>query len=168
MSASVLLLNQNYEPLNVCSVRRAVVLLGRGKAELLENGRGEILTPSRAIPIPSVIRLMYMIKRPLLQRKLSRKEVFLRDSYTCLYCGKVTKELTLDHVVPRYRGGSHSWENVVSAGISCNHRKAGHTPQEAGMRLLKESRPPRVNPYSMFLHKSLQEEWSKFIPWLNR
>ena len=166
ISAPVLLLNQNYEPLNVCTARRAVVLLGRGKAELLENGQGEIKTPSHAIPIPSVIRLMYLIKRPLVQRKLSRKEVFLRDNYTCLYCGKVSKELTLDHVLPRYRGGVHSWENVVSACISCNHRKAGQTPQEAGMRLSKESRPPRVNPYSMFLHKPLQEEWRKFIPWL--
>ena len=90
ISAPVLVLNQNYQPLNVCTVRRAVVLLGIGKAEPLENGRGEVHTPSHAIPIPSVIRLMYLIKRPLLQRRLSRKEVFLRDNYTCLYCGRET------------------------------------------------------------------------------
>jgi len=166
ISAPVLLLNQNYQPLNVCTVRRAVVLLGIGKAELLENGRGEVHTPYRAIAIPSVIRLMYLIKRPLLQRRLSRREVFLRDNYTCLYCGRETKQLTLDHVVPRSRGGAHSWENVVSACISCNHHKAGRTPKEAGMHLPGEVRPPRINPYSLFIHKPLQDGWHKFIPWL--
>jgi 5-methylcytosine-specific restriction endonuclease McrA len=166
ISAPVLVLNQNYQPLNVATVRRAVVLLGVGKAELLENGRGEVHTPHSAIPIPSVIRLMYLIKRPLLQRRLSRKEIFLRDNYTCLYCGRETKQLTLDHVVPRYRGGAHTWENVVSACIACNHRKAGQTPQEAGMHLPGEIRPPRVNPYSIFIHKPIQDEWHKFIPWM--
>jgi len=167
ISAPVLLLNQNYHPLNVCTVRRAVVLLGIGKAELLENGQGVVHTPSQAIPIPSVIRLMYLIRRPILQRRLSRKEVFLRDNYTCLYCGRATKQLTLDHVMPRHRGGIHSWENVVSACMSCNHQKAGLTPQEAGMHLPGEVRPPRVNPYSVLIHKPLQDGWHKFIPWLN-
>ncbi|MQF48845.1 HNH endonuclease [SAR202 cluster bacterium AC-647-N09_OGT_505m] len=167
ISAPVLLLNQNYQPLNVCSVRRAVVLLDIGKAELLEYGLGQIHTPSHAIPIPSVIRLMYLIKRPLLQRRLSRKEVFLRDNYSCQYCGRETKQLTLDHVMPRSRDGAHSWENVVSACISCNHRKAGRTPQEAGMHLSGEVRQPRVNPYSLFTHKPLQYGWHKFIPWLS-
>lgn len=165
ISAPVLVLNQNYQPLNLCTARRAILLLDVGKAELLENGRGEIHTPYRAIPLPSVIRLVYMIRRPILQRRLSRKEVFLRDSYTCMYCGRETKQLTLDHVMPRYRGGTHTWENVVSACMSCNHRKAGHTPQEAGMRLLRDARPPRVNPYSLFIHKPIQDGWRKFIPW---
>lgn len=163
----VLVLNQNYQPLNVCTVRRAVVMLGGGRAELLENGRGEIRTPSRSIPIPSVIRLVYLIKRPVLQRRLSRKEVFQRDGYTCLYCGRETKHLTLDHVMPRFRGGPHTWENVVSACMACNHRKAGRTPQEASMTLSKEARPPRINPYAMFLHKPIDDGWLKFLPWTN-
>jgi len=167
ISAPVLLLNQSYQPLNVCTVRRAVVLLGRGKAELLENGRGEIKTPSRAFPIPSVIRLVYLIRRPLRQRRLSRKEVFLRDKYSCRYCGSETRQLTLDHVIPRHRGGPHSWENVVSACVSCNHRKAGRTPEEAGIKLIGEVRPPRANPYSLFLHKPIQDGWHRFIPWLD-
>ncbi|MBF8266582.1 MAG: endonuclease [Dehalococcoidia bacterium] len=167
ISAPVLLLNQNYEPLNLCTVRRAVVLLDGGKAELLENGRGEIKTPSRAVPIPSVIRLVYLVRRPLIQRRLSRKEVFLRDKHTCRYCGRETKQLTLDHVMPRYRGGAHSWENVVSACVSCNHRKAGRTPEEAGIKLVGEVRSPRANPYSMFLQRPLQDEWHRFLPWLD-
>lgn len=164
-NAAVLVLNQNYEPLNVCDVRRAVVLMGKGKAELLENGRGELRTPQAIFPIPSVIRLGYLIKRPLQRTRMSRREVFLRDHYTCQYCGKQTRELTLDHVVPRHRGGRHDWENVVSACIPCNHRKANRTPEEARMRLLGEPRAPKPNPYHLFRHRALHDEWLKFIPW---
>ncbi|MBI4201381.1 MAG: HNH endonuclease, partial [Chloroflexi bacterium] len=88
VSAPVLVLNQNYEPLNVCNVRRAVVLLGRGKAELLINGRGELHTPILTLSAPSVIRLIYLARRPFPQRRLTRREVFIRDNYTCQYCGR--------------------------------------------------------------------------------
>ena len=112
----VLVLNQNYEPLNVCRVRRAVVLLYQGKAEMLENGVGLIHSANQSFPVPSVIRLPYLIKRPFRsEKKLTRLEVFQRDKYTCQYCGKQTRQLTLDHVIPRHRGGQHTWENVVSA-----------------------------------------------------
>ncbi len=106
----VLVLNQSYEPLNVCRVRRAVVLLYRGKAEMLENGTGFIHSATYTFPVPSVIRLAYMIKRPRPERKLTRLEVFNRDQYTCQYCGKETRQLTLDHIIPRYQGGEHVWE----------------------------------------------------------
>ena len=165
INAAVLVLNQNYEPLNICNVRRAVVLLDVGKAELLVNGRGMIHTPRILFPAPSVIRLMYLVRRPLLQRRLSRREVFIRDKYACQYCGRESHTLTLDHIIPRYRGGSHSWENVVSACIPCNHRKAARTPKEAGMRLLREARAPRPNPYYLFHARSLEEEWLQFMPW---
>jgi len=101
LSVSVLVLNLNYEPINVCNVRRAVVLLDKGKAERLENGRGEIHTPKTTYLIPSIIRLAYLVKRPFVRRKLSRREIFLRDRHTCQYCGRQAKELTMDHVVPR-------------------------------------------------------------------
>ena len=165
INAAVLVLNQNYEPLNICNVRRAVVLLDVGKAELLVNGRGMIHTPRILIPAPSVIRLMYLVRRPLLQRRLSRREVFIRDRYSCQYCGRESHTLTLDHIVPRFRGGAHSWENVVSACIPCNHRKAARTPKEAGMRLLREARAPRPNPYYLFHTRSLEEGWLQFMPW---
>ncbi len=167
IGAPVLVLNQNYQPLNVCTVRRAIVLLDVGKAELLEDGRGQVRTTVAAFPIPSVIRLMYLIRRPMLRRRLSRREVFLRDNYTCLYCGRETRQLTLDHVMPRYRGGAHTWENVVSACIACNHRKAGRTPQEAGMQLPREILPPKPNPYAIFAHGPIRDEWIKFVPWLS-
>jgi 5-methylcytosine-specific restriction endonuclease McrA len=161
----VLVLNQNYQPLNVCNVRRAVILLDRGKAELMVNGRGYIYTVGRPVPVPSVVRLFHMVKRPLVQRRLSRRAVFLRDRYTCQYCGKETKSLTLDHIIPRSRNGPHSWENVVSSCIPCNHRKAGLTPGEANMRLAREPRMPPPNPYYLFQHRAILDEWRPFIPW---
>ena len=104
---SVLVLNQNYEPLNICHVRRALTLLYQSRAEMLENGYGYIHTASREVPIPSVIRLPYLVKRPFHNvRKISRAEIYNRDQFTCQYCGKQTRQLTLDHVIPRYRGGN--------------------------------------------------------------
>jgi len=108
-----------------------------------------------------------MVRRPFLQRRLSRREVFQRDNHTCQYCGQSGKELTLDHVVPRHRGGSHAWENVVSACVRCNHRKAGRSPKEAGMKLLREPRAPRPNPYAFIHHHQGREEWRPFLPWLS-
>ena len=161
----VLVLNQNYEPLNVCDVRRAVVLMDKGKAEILENGRGDLRTFRMTYPVPTVIRLFYMVKRPLPRARLSRREVFLRDRNTCQYCGAAAKDLTLDHVIPRHRGGQHTWENVVSACNRCNNRKAARTPHEAGMALSREPRPPKPNPYHIFRHRSVLDEWRPFIPW---
>jgi 5-methylcytosine-specific restriction endonuclease McrA len=165
IDSSVLVLNQNYEPLNVCNARRAFVLLDRGKAEVLEHGEGYIRTPSETYRLPSVIRLAYLIKRPFPQMRLSRREVFNRDNYTCQYCGKQTRDLTLDHVIPRHRGGTHTWENLVSACKACNHKKAGRTPQEAKMKLLREPFRPKVGRYYVvFPYLESQEGWRKFVP----
>ena len=165
--APVLVLNQNYQPLNVCNGRRAIVLLGLGKAELMENGRGDVHTVSQTFVVPSVIRLVYMVKRPLLRRRLSRRAVFYRDKFTCQYCGKKSKQLTLDHIIPRSRNGKHIWENVVSACIPCNHTKAGSSLKEARMRLLTKPTTPRPNPYYMFHHREILDEWLPFMPWLS-
>ena len=162
----VLVLNQNYEPLNVCRVRRAVVLIYRGRAEMLEDGSGFIHSANRIFPVPSVIRLDYFIKRPRPKRKLTRLEVFNRDQYTCQYCGKETRQLTLDHILPRYRGGQHTWENVVSACIPCNRRKAGRTPSEARMKLTRPPSPPRGNLFFYIPSHYLQTQngWQKYLP----
>ena len=161
----VLVLNQNYEPLNVCSVRRALVIIDRGKAEILENGRGDIHSATLSFPIPSVIRLVYLIRRPRPQGRLTRRDVFLRDHYTCQYCGRRSKDLTLDHVLPRHRGGGHTWINVVAACKACNHRKAGRTPQEASMRIIHEPYKPATSFHRTFYHfLEEQIEWRKFVP----
>ena len=161
----VLVLNQSYEPLNVCRARRAVVLLYCGKAEMLENGAGFIHSANQIFPLPSVIRLAYMIKRPRPQPKLTRIEVFGRDQYICQYCGKESHQLTLDHVIPRHLGGEHSWENVVSACVACNHRKAGRTPEQARMRLLRPPcRPRGHNCFNIPYHyRHTQHEWQQYL-----
>jgi 5-methylcytosine-specific restriction endonuclease McrA len=166
----VLVLNQTYEPLNICRVRRAMVLIYQDKAEMLENGYGFIHSVDRNLPVPSVIRLSKMIKCPhRLERKLTRMEIFRRDNYTCQYCGKETRNLTLDHVIPRYRNGQHTWENVVSACVPCNRIKAGRTPEEAGMKL--RSKPTRPKPGSLFfipsLYTRIHTEWGKYLPKLH-
>lgn len=161
----VLVLNQNYEPLNVCNARRALLLIHGGKAEVLENGRGHIRTPSLAFPRPSVIRLVYLIKRPRPRVRLTRREVFIRDHFSCQYCGLKTRDLTLDHIVPRHRGGQHSWENLVSACRSCNHRKGGKLLADARMSLRRLPFEPKANSYYMFgQYLDDYGEWQKFIP----
>ena len=165
LSAPVLVLNLNYVPINVCNVRRAVILLDKGKAELLQNSRGQIHTPTRAVEIPSIIRLVYLVKRPFAPRKLSKREIFLRDQYTCQYCGKKTQALTLDHVVPRRQYGPHTWENVVAACSGCNLLKAGRTPEEAQMRLVRTPRAPQPNPYRILQNRVILDEWREYIPW---
>jgi 5-methylcytosine-specific restriction endonuclease McrA len=165
LNAAVLVLNGNYQPLNVTRVRRALLLLIHGKAEIIENGRGTLKAATMSVEIPSVIRLSNYVKRPMAPRRLTRREVFNRDRQACQYCGKTTKDLTLDHVVPRYRGGQNTWENVVAACVPCNHRKAGRTPQEAGMRLLSQPGPPSPNPYYPFYRfLTAYKEWRKFVP----
>jgi 5-methylcytosine-specific restriction endonuclease McrA len=160
----VLVLNQNYEPLNVCRARRAVVMLWQGKAEVLENDSTMIHSARLSIDLPSVIRLIYLIKRPRPQKKLSRREVFIRDAYTCQYCGRESRTLTIDHVIPRHRGGEHIWENVVSACVACNQKKAGRTPEQAGMRLLRRPTTPRANSYYFtFDGYRRHPEWRKYV-----
>jgi len=164
VNAPVLVLNQGYQPVNLCRTRRAIVLVLRGRAETVENSRGEIRSVCQVFQIPSVIRLACVVNRPHQQRKLTKIEVFNRDHYTCQYCGRQTKELTLDHVIPRGRGGEHTWENIVSACIPCNRRKGGRTPGEAGMKLLRQPRVPRNDgfyvPYNLL---SNHGEWRKYL-----
>ena len=98
--------------------------------------------------------------------KSAAAEIFNRDQFTCQYCGKQTRQLTLDHVIPRYRGGQHTWENVVSACAACNRRKAGRTPEEANMKLHKIPAPPRANRYSYIPthYMKLRHEWERYFP----
>jgi 5-methylcytosine-specific restriction endonuclease McrA len=161
----VLVLNQSYQPLNICRARRALVLVYSGRAELLENGVGFIHTTSQVFQLPSVIRMLKMIKRPHPQPKLTRLEIFNRDHYLCQYCGRESHQLTLDHVIPRHLGGEHSWENLVSACASCNRRKAGRTPEQAGMRPLRPPVKPRSSHYFTipFQYRKNQVQWHKYL-----
>ena len=168
-NTNVLVLNQNYEPLNVCNARRALVLVGGGKAEVVEEAEGVLRTVARAFRIPSIIRMRYYIRRPRPLARLSRREVFARDQFTCQYCNTRSSELTLDHVTPRRRGGNHAWENLVSACRACNHRKAGRTPQEARMRLRRRPVRPAASLHSL-LAADLEKQptWRRFFPGFDR
>lgn len=164
MDEPVLVLNANYEPLNVCDTRRALGLLLSGKAELILNGRGVIHAARAAFPRPSVIRMEYMVKRPRTRVKLTKREIFRRDDYTCQYCGTPGTHLTIDHIVPRYRGGTHTWDNLVAACPACNRRKGGRLLSEAHMIL--RHRPVEPVPTARYLygrHLRNNQEWVKFI-----
>jgi len=142
MHAPVLVLNASYEPINVCAARRAIVLVLKGVA-ITEEINGHFLHSARlAMRVPSVIRLLEYRRIPHQTRALSRKNILLRDRNTCQYCSKVlsSTELTLDHVIPRSRGGSSTWENLVACCHQCNHKKGNHLPLEAGMKLMREPR----------------------------
>jgi 5-methylcytosine-specific restriction endonuclease McrA len=164
MNEAVLVLNANYEPINVCSTRRAMGLLYSGKAAMVANGRGFVKTVSAAIPRPSVIRLEHMVHRPRPRVKLTRREVFRRDNYTCQYCGRHVPDLTVDHVQPRHMGGQHIWTNVVAACPSCNHRKGGRRLEESNMHLLHiPIEPPASAAYYFGRHLPTNGEWEPFI-----
>ncbi|MEN4011153.1 MAG: HNH endonuclease [Bellilinea sp.] len=164
MADNVLVLNANFEPINVCDLRRAVGLILTQKASLVVNGRGEIYTSTAAFPRPSIIRLEHMIHRPRPKVKLARREIFRRDNYTCQYCGKRSGELTVDHILPRHLGGQHTWTNVVTACAQCNHRKGGRTLTEAGMHLMRmPGEPPASAVYIFGRHLSEYAEWKPFL-----
>jgi 5-methylcytosine-specific restriction endonuclease McrA len=164
MKAPVLVLNANFEPINVCNTRRAICLILAGKASLVMDGRGEIKAVTSSYPSPSIIRLEKMVIRPRPRITLTRREIFRRDNNTCQYCGKRTQDLTIDHVIPRHLGGKHVWNNVVAACPRCNHLKGGRTLEEAHMVLLRQPKEPAPTARYIF-GKHLEEfqEWEPFI-----
>jgi len=163
-SEPVLVLNGNFEPLNVCDTWRALKLVVLGKANVVENGRGEVHTARAVYPRPSVIRLNYVIRRPRPRVRLSKREVFRRDRYSCAYCGAHVSQPTVDHVVPRHRGGAHSWENLVTACPRCNRIKGGRTPEEANLVLRwRPYEPPSTLDYLFGSYLASNESWRRFL-----
>jgi 5-methylcytosine-specific restriction endonuclease McrA len=164
MHAPVLVLNANFEPINVCTTRRAIGLILNGKAGMVLNGRGEIKTVSLSYPRPSIIRLEKMVRRPRPRIRLTKREVLRRDNYTCQYCGQRSAYLTVDHIVPRRLGGEHSWENLVAACPTCNHRKGARTLDQAQMRLLHfPQEPPTSAQYLFGRHLTDNLDWVPYI-----
>lgn len=164
MYRPVLVLNGNYEPLNVCTTKRAMGLILADKATVVENGRGLIRTVTRAYERPSVIRLHYVVHRPRPRVRLSKREVLRRDGYRCQYCGRKVSNLTVDHVMPRHRGGEYCWRNLVAACPQCNRKKGGRTAREARMTLLQKPFEPKPTAQYLFgNHLKENEEWAKYI-----
>ena len=160
---SVLVLNQNYEPLSVCSVRRALLLIMRGKAEAVEKLEEVVRAVSQEFAVPSVVRLERYINAPRRRVVLSKRNVFKRDRFECQYCGRRDGKLTIDHIVPRTRGGLSTWENMVCACATCNNKKGEHRPEQVGMKL--RSKPKRPNSVS-FMRNSIgsgQQRWKPYL-----
>jgi 5-methylcytosine-specific restriction endonuclease McrA len=139
----VLVLNQNFEPVSVCSVKRAVIMLYLGKAEIIETADGFVLrSQSTQIPVPSVIRLDFYVRVPVKRIMLTRKNIIKRDGGHCQYCGRKKPQMTVDHIIPKIFGGRDTWENLVCACLECNNRKGHQTPEQSGLRLIRRPRRP--------------------------
>src|SRR6202020_1221113 len=156
----VLVLNATYEPINVCTVRRAVVLLLKEKAEVIEQSERQLHSANSSITRPAVIRLVTYVKVPRdsQRRKITRRAVFARDDWTCQYCGS-RAQLTVDHVVPRSKGGLSTWDNIVASCAPCNRRKGNLLPRQVGMRLTKPPRTPSPTVFIQVASPSIPASW---------
>lgn len=158
----VLVLNASYEPLNITSWRRAVILVLKEKAEQVEHN-GKVLKSD--FPLPTVIRLRQYVQVPYKEIPLTRRNVLHRDSHTCQYCG-CKEDLTIDHVIPRSKGGEDAWENVITACVRCNIKKGNRTPKEAAMPLTSLPRRPHSSLHfeiTKHLRGGINEEWRKYV-----
>jgi len=162
--ADVLVLNASYEPLNVCTVRRAHVLVFKGKAEVVEELGKPLRSAAESFVWPHVIRLLSYVRVPKsVQRKISRRALFARDGWRCQYCGTDSGKLTLDHVVPRSRGGESSWENVVTSCAPCNLRKGNRMLEEVGMRLHAPPRAPAPALFVTLAAPRIPDRWHPYL-----
>ena len=164
-SGRVLVLNASYEPINVCTVRRATVLLLKDRAEMLEHNGLPLRSERLELDRPCVIRLMRYVRIPrdVHRRKITRKAVLARDAYTCQYCGRRTHGLTVDHIVPRSRGGESIWENIVASCAPCNRRKGNRLPREAQMDLLNRPRAPGPTIFIRIASPRVPVAWEPYL-----
>src|ERR671910_1008086 len=161
----VLVLNASYEPLNVTTLRRAHVLVFKGKAEVIEELDRPLRSAASTFRWPHVIRLVHYVRVPrAIQRKISRRALFARDGWRCVYCGTTSGRLTLDHVVPKSRGGDSVWENVVTSCAPCNLRKGNKLLEETSMTLPKPPRAPQPVLFIQLAAPKIPERWQPYLP----
>jgi 5-methylcytosine-specific restriction endonuclease McrA len=159
-----LLLNFSYEPLGVVSLRRAVRLLFCGKAELVHGTGNSWHSEKAAFPLPSVVRLLYYVMRKRKHVPLTKKNVLLRDQYRCGYClQRSSASMSVDHVIPKSRGGTSEWMNLVACCTPCNSRKFDRSPAEAGMPLRVKLRVPQFIPWVVVRKHTMPGEWGKYL-----
>ncbi|MFN2587403.1 MAG: HNH endonuclease [Actinomycetota bacterium] len=157
-----LVLNASYQPLCVVPVRRAIVLALKEKAEVLHHNGMVFRSESLEIPAPTVVRLNYFVRVPFRARaSMSRRAVFVRDNYECQYCGRPAENV--DHVVPRSRGGAHTWDNVVAACRPCNSRKENRSPADVGLRLRRAPAPPHDSVWIVVAVDRVDETWEPYL-----
>ena len=161
----VLVLNASYEPINVCTVRRAAVLVLKERAEILEQSEATLHAEVFTMPRPAVIRLTTYIRIPrdAHSRKITRRAVFARDRWTCQYCGNERGTLTVDHVVPRSKGGASSWDNIVTCCAPCNRRKADRLPAQARMHPRRRPSPPSPTIFVHVAAPTIPPAWQQYL-----
>ncbi|MGH2956893.1 MAG: HNH endonuclease [Solirubrobacterales bacterium] len=161
----VLVLNASYEPLNVCTVRRALVLILKEKAEVLEHGDGVLRSETMRLDRPEVIRLITFVRVPrdIHRRRITRKAVLARDEWTCQYCGSSRPSLTVDHVIPRSRGGESVWENIVASCAPCNRKKGNRLPREVRMHPKRHPRPPGPTVFIRIAAPRTPRAWEQYL-----
>ena len=161
----VLVLNATFEPINVCTVRRAAVLLLKAKAEVVERGQGRLRSENMSVERPAVIRLVTYVRVPrdVHRRKITRKAVLARDSWTCQYCGSERPGLTVDHVIPRSRGGESVWENIVASCAPCNRKKGNKLPREIQMHPRSKPRPPGPTVFIRIAAPRVPDTWERYL-----
>jgi 5-methylcytosine-specific restriction endonuclease McrA len=165
VASRVLVLNASYEPINVCNIRRATVLVLKERAEVIERGEGALHSERLVFQRPCVIRLIRYVRVPrnVHRRKITRKAVLARDAWTCQYCGSQSHGLTVDHVIPRSRGGESVWENIVASCAPCNRKKANLTPREARMHPRNHPRPPGPNVFIRLASPRIPVAWEPYL-----
>ena len=160
----VLVLNFTYEALNITSFQRAVKLIFSGKAEIVSDRERMLSSPTFEMRMPSIIRMLYYIRRPMQRVALTKKNILLRDDHMCQYCGiRGERLMTVDHVVPRSKGGPSTWENLVCACMRCNNRKNNRSPEDSNMALRRRPRTPKYIPWIQIKRNTLPNEWHKFL-----
>ncbi len=167
-SLKILVLNSTYEPLQFCAAKRAILLVLTGRAEKIESDGFVVRSPSMAFKLPTVIRVLNRVRR--VKKKsvaFSKKNILRRDNYTCQYCGERDHPLTVDHIIPKSRGGKTSWANIVVACKPCNLQKGSRTAVEAGMKILKKPSRPDCNYLAFTIPSGPQshiDAWGKYLP----
>jgi 5-methylcytosine-specific restriction endonuclease McrA len=162
----VLVLNASYEPINVCTVRRATVLVLKDRAEIVEKGEWALRSESLTLPRPVVIRLVTYIRVPrdAHRRKITRRAVFARDHWSCQYCGAERHSLTVDHVIPRSKGGTSTWENIVTCCAPCNRRKGDRLPKQANMHPRRIPTAPSATIFVHVAEPKIPQAWQQYLP----
>jgi len=159
----VLVLNQNYEPMSVCDVRRAIILIYLGKAEIIERDSGFVRSVSVSIPFPLVVRIVVYVRIPSKRIILSRKNIIKRDGCICQYCGAQNVPMTVDHVIPKNLGGNDSWENLVCACVECNNKKSNRTAEQVSMRLIRRPRKPNHLTFIQHFVGVRNKKWKPYL-----
>ncbi|RLB12093.1 MAG: HNH endonuclease [Deltaproteobacteria bacterium] len=164
LNTHVLILNNSFQPVHVCHARRALVLVMRGKAEVVEYYENAFIhSVSRAFQLPCVVRLRIYIQPNRRTVALTRRNIMRRDGYRCQYCGSKAEPLTTDHIIPRSMGGEDSWENLVTACVRCNNKKGNRTLEAAGMTLLSKPKRPAFYSFIRFYHPHSLDKWRPYL-----